>query len=414
MRSSKQKSYGFLRENESSRWSAEPRDEDGNIIGSQTSQAQRKRRRPGASMKECGYNDPEGKIQDFDYSPMFHQNSTVHYTWGKTESYGIIAPRRKRRRTVPKMKVGPNNLAGYSIFDDLAMDPEPIVPNSPERSGIFRIPLEVRELIYEYLLLYSKPILLDREWTKVEKRPDLNHSIMMTCKQISEESSAFFYRNNYFVALIRNQPPRKAWDVYIDSAKYLPLLKHAVVKVGYQADPQEWDRMTASCLRSLVQAQTRLKSLTLALQPLQKSSFYMPWFEEGIVGNKFGTPGFLAVHGAVMKAVKHVRCQVFNVVLNMFDGKKLLISVAMTGLTSMKTDTKTLEHADAEQKAKLMVNGVERQLLELKKRAKAIFKDSAKAIEEGKCRVLQEDEAVIYGLDPATEHQSDERRFLWL
>ncbi|RDW68441.1 hypothetical protein BP5796_09098 [Coleophoma crateriformis] len=414
MRCSKQKSYGFLRENESSHLPAEPRDEDGNIIGSQTSQAQRKRRRPGVSKKECGYDDPEGKVQDFDYTPMFHQNSTVHYTWGKTESYGIIAPRRKRRRTVPKMKVDPKLSAGYTIFDDLKMVPEPIIPNSPERSGILRIPLEVRELIYTYLLLYSKPILLDREWTRVEKRPGVNHSIMMTCKQISEESSAFFYRNNYFIALIRHQPPRKEWDVYIDSAKYLPVLKHAVVKVDYRYGSQDWARITASCLESLVQAETRLKSLTLVLKPRRTSSFYGRWFKEEIVGNNFGTPGYLAVRGAVMKVVKHVRCQGFNVILNMSGGKKLLMSVAMTGLASMKIDATTFEHADAEQHAKMMIDGVEKQLLELKKSAEAIFEDSAKAIEEGKCRVLQEDEAVIYGLNPATERQSDEQGVLWL
>src|SRR6266702_879403 len=81
---------------------------------------------------------------------------------------------------------------------------DPIIPNSPDRSPILRIPLEIREKIYAHLLVYKRPIIVKEDWITVERNPFQSHAILQTCQQFSEEASRYVYQSNIFRAVLRN------------------------------------------------------------------------------------------------------------------------------------------------------------------------------------------------------------------
>jgi hypothetical protein len=79
----------------------------------------------------------------------FGKESDNHYTWGKTQARPITAA---KRRGIKGPRVSMNDMLGlppglFGFVDEGS--PELIIPNSPDRSPLLPLPLEIREDLCE-------------------------------------------------------------------------------------------------------------------------------------------------------------------------------------------------------------------------------------------------------------------------
>src|SRR5450756_144101 len=109
------------------------------------------------------------------------------YSWGIPKSEPIQASRKKKTRSRITKKT-PEEEAYLLMMEDIRPK-RGGPPNTPDRCPIFRIPWEIREKIYAYLLVYERPIIVKEDWTTVERNPFQSHAIIQTCKQFTEEAS---------------------------------------------------------------------------------------------------------------------------------------------------------------------------------------------------------------------------------
>ncbi|KAL3428293.1 hypothetical protein PVAG01_01802 [Phlyctema vagabunda] len=390
-----------------SRKRAEPRDETGNLIGSETSQAARKRRRPGMSMVECGYDDPDGKVEDYDHTPTFEKNSIIHYTWGRTESQPITAPRKKRRTGSLLMLPGMGLGRGRDPrMGGMFGEPEEVtIPNGPERSHLLRVSLEIREMIYGYLLIHPRPIILDATWSRAESRNVLDHSIIRTCKQISVEASAFLFRNNCWVSLIRQVHGMRTFERLIH-ANNIPLIKNAVIKCT--SDRGGWASYTDMCssVQKLINAGVRLRCLTLVVEP--RKLLLSTTLDGLVTSSSIRYADFFLTKQRFMSLLPRVNCQVFNVIMYRPDGTRLLISIDMRALALIehgKNKNKNKDNGgekkrnqDSAKRVNKKIDLVRQELKGLKELFEDVFIHGVDGAEPGKCRLLDEDESITDGL----------------
>jgi len=180
-----------------------------------SSLASRKRRRPSCSVASLAALEDEETLES-KFVALFEKPSHSHLTWGKSSSSPIVATKRKgkcKQRHVFNTGKRMAFLFGY-------LEETEKLPNSPKYSILLRFPLEIREKIYGYLLLYEKPIIvkylmmlyskcfieltsLRADLTQVESLNLRCHAILRVCKQISDEAARFLYQRNTFRAVLR-------------------------------------------------------------------------------------------------------------------------------------------------------------------------------------------------------------------
>ena len=125
-----------------------------------TSFASRKRRQPTCSMASLRDLETEEDIEE-NFKGLFGEQSESHYTWGRTESKPIVAIKRKGPKAPRLGKMAMGKMPGPpGLFAQFEGTPEPAMPNSPDRSPLLRLPLEVREKIYTHFLIYRRPIIV--------------------------------------------------------------------------------------------------------------------------------------------------------------------------------------------------------------------------------------------------------------
>lgn len=76
------------------------------------------------------------------------------------------------------------------------------------KPAFLAMPLEIRERIYQYVLISDKPIRVFQSWTKVyqRQRPGIETSILRTSKRIYDEAIPILYGGNSFYYLLRDAP----------------------------------------------------------------------------------------------------------------------------------------------------------------------------------------------------------------
>lgn len=107
------------------------------IIGSYTSYASRKRRRPVCSMESLRELEDEVSLEA-DFIGYFGATAESHWTWGKTETQPILATKKKGR--APRFK----KTAADSAFATQVGREDPLclrIPNSPVRTAASHISL---------------------------------------------------------------------------------------------------------------------------------------------------------------------------------------------------------------------------------------------------------------------------------
>ncbi|EDO03601.1 predicted protein [Sclerotinia sclerotiorum 1980 UF-70] len=136
------------------------RDINGNIVGSKTSIASRKRRCPRVTLASLQIDDEDDDLSKFTTS--FGINSHSHNTWGIPSSTTIAAPKRKQKAFTFKQQLGVSrNHAGFfNRFPGLRnfeTTPEPVEIDCPSRSPFLRYPLDIPKPVLETFTIVLTP-----------------------------------------------------------------------------------------------------------------------------------------------------------------------------------------------------------------------------------------------------------------
>jgi hypothetical protein len=200
----------------------------------------------------------------------FAKESDNHYTWGKTQARPITAAKRrgiKGPRVSMKDMLGlPPGLFGFVDEDS----PELIIPNSPDRSPLLRLPLEIREKIYAKSLIFKRPIILQHDWEIVEHKLCRSNALALTlvCNQINLEATSFPYKNNVFRTILRPPPSDFFYrETFSINAKFLPLFKNVIITCEKENYCLEWFEKACTSIKKLSEANVALKTLTIVTFP---------------------------------------------------------------------------------------------------------------------------------------------------
>ncbi|TVY58177.1 hypothetical protein LSUE1_G010281, partial [Lachnellula suecica] len=263
-------------------------------------------------------------------------DSPSHDTWGITSQGDIIGTSKRRRKTtaVRKGKDGQAIMTWAEMMEDMAASTrKPIIWNTLEKSPILRLPLEVRERIYGYVLKYEKPILLKSNWEIPERNTFNSHALLRTCKQFAIECTPFLYAQNTFQALFR---PTTTRQLIYDDVPLLPSIMHhffrdIVLDFAKESWSIDWYEKTAACLEKLLAAKPTLNSLTLIMSPKKVG---MSTTAMGMRANPVAFADFLWDGGAVMQAVSKLCPRTLKVLIKK-GGKRFEIEVDMRCLRAL-------------------------------------------------------------------------------
>ena len=358
-----------------------------------TSLAARKRRQPTCSMESLRNLENEVTVEE-NFIGLFGAHSDNHYTWGKTEAKPIAAIRRKGAKG-PRLRM--KDIAGLprGLFPFLDVgSPEPTIPNSPNRSPFLRLPLEIREKIYAFFLIYKRPIIVQHDWEIVEHKQYRNNAIIYVCKQINAEASFFLYRNNAFRTILRPPPSSFYYrDTFAIPAQFVPLFKNVIITCERENYHLEWFEKACASVKKLSDAKVTLDSLTLVTFPQRVG---MSNTAIGMEAHPVTFADFFYEKGQLMEELKNLKCKVFNVVVKKFDGEdnrwRLVISLDLRYLNAGAVEEGKLANKETLKLAQSRAEAVEKELRGLKGRFEEVFEDDEGARMEGKCRLLDEDE----------------------
>ncbi|APA09724.1 hypothetical protein sscle_05g044940 [Sclerotinia sclerotiorum 1980 UF-70] len=373
------------------------RDINGNIVGSKTSIASRKRRCPRVTLASLQIDDEDDDLSKFTTS--FGINSHSHNTWGIPSSTTIAAPKRKQKAFTFKQQLGVSrNHAGFfNRFPGLRnfeTTPEPVEIDCPSRSPFLRYPLDIREHIYGYFLRSRNSILMNYDWEAVERCPSfVVKKILFICKQISAEALSFLYKNNTFHALLReNKSGRPAWNIPRIPTVYLNLVRNVIFECPKDNWNLDWYHKAAKSINTLAIAKPVLETFTIVLTP-KKVGFSSTAL--GFEDNAITFSDFLWDGGEIMSAIMKLVCKKLRVVVKKDNGRRIILDVDVFGSIFATSD----DHEDwfkedrTQQLARAALRTrVRSELIVIKDKFEEIFNNEEKAIEMGWCRVMDSDE----------------------
>ncbi|KAG7057579.1 hypothetical protein JMJ77_0004963 [Colletotrichum scovillei] len=182
----------------------------------------RKRRRTGGNTNAHDYHAVRERPPPRDYGATFARKSTAHFTWGAP----LMAPPlsqsarsdSKNKSAIPHTKskevVRPGswqarpNTGRYSGILSRTDTPESEPEPEPKSLGcpFLRIPLEIREDIYKYILVADEPIRVHQGWSAVypRNRVGIRTDLIRTCRQVRKEALNTLYGENTFLYLLRD------------------------------------------------------------------------------------------------------------------------------------------------------------------------------------------------------------------
>lgn len=275
-----------------------------------------------------------------------------------------------------------------NMLDEMRPRSRVAIPNDPARSPILRIPLEVRESIYAYLLVYPAPIKVRPDWMTLERNLFVDHSILRVCKLFAAEGSNFLYRNNTFQSLIRN--PATAILLRFDTPVFIPKIYHSafrklVIDCSKTCWNMEWYEKAVAGLNTLVEANAVIESLTLSMVPQRVG---MSTTALGMEVSPVTFADFLLFTGAFMGAVRKLAPRTFKVVVKKAGKKKLGMQVDLTYLRVGTEEDNALKIEETLKLRNAHAKHMEEELLSLKDRFEEIFENDEWAVSEGKCSVI--------------------------
>ncbi|KAF8862861.1 hypothetical protein BDZ45DRAFT_159816 [Acephala macrosclerotiorum] len=359
-----------------------------------TTQAQREKKRFKLSMASMDDDIDEEYISNLARTLIGESRDT----WGIPEQQPIkaVTGKKQRSRRVPNAfhEAEDRWMTMTEEMQSLQPVKKPIRPNTPDRSPILRLALEVREEIYRHLLIYTKPILVKQDWTTVERNTYVDHNVIFVCKQFTIEASAFIYRNNTFQALLRN-------PVYqfrrFDAPALLPTIYYAnlrnlVIDCSHDCWNLDWHEKTAKGIATLANAKAVIVSLTLVMSPQRVG---MSTTALGVEGTPITFADFLWYHGPLMEATRKLAPRLLKIIAKKGATKRLSMEVDMRYLQAGHLEEGPLANKETVRLRKQRITLVEVQLMSLKDRFEAVFTDDVRAVTEGHCTLLVDDKSAV-------------------
>jgi hypothetical protein len=388
------------------------------IIGSFTSNAERRRRKPTCSLTSLRNLEDEITLES-DFVGYFGATSESHCTWGKTETQPIAATKRKGKAPRFKKNSAKDNIA--ALFDS-GENLGPKIPNSAERSFFLRFPLEIREKVYGIFFLYPKPILVKYDLGSVERDNLRNRPILRVCKQISDEASSFLYRQNVFRAILRKtRATPHLHESFIIDPKFLSFFRNVIIECQKDNYSLDWYEVASLSIEKLVQAKAVLQSLTIVVLPQRVG---VSETAVGVEAHPITFADFFWFPGRFMTAIRNLPCKQLNIVFkktykipgpadhltpaglngnpqsgvmasaNVIITKRFLISLDLTYLARSPLEEGFLRNPETVNIQVGKDRAIRQELLSLKEKFEDIFIDGEKAVEQGKCRMIGEDEKI--------------------
>lgn len=367
------------------------------------SQAQRNKKRFKLSMASM-----HDEISEKDIAALaagLEGGGSSEYTWGFGMSDPLVGITRPKNRRGPRMGRGLKAMGDFEEADaayaammvDISMKSgggsraRSVKENDPSRSPILRIPLEVRERIYGYLVTYPKPIMVKHDFVTPERNAIVSHDIILVCKLFARECTAFLFRHNSIISLLRapvhlvvrfEQP-----SVIPDTS--LQFYRNITIDCARECYNSEWLEKATLGLKKLGEANASIKSLTLNFVPQRVG---MTSTALGMELHPITFADFLWVEGEFMKAVVKLAPKILVVVIKKEGRMKLQIKIDLRYLRAGELGVGPLANLYTIRVAKKKARAVEAKLRGLKELYEEVFEDHRRALMEGRCGILMDDQ----------------------
>ncbi|KFX97620.1 hypothetical protein V490_02718 [Pseudogymnoascus sp. VKM F-3557] len=324
----------------------------------------------------------EEPVHPEDYSTSFAEDSTCHQTWGILDSgptHAISKPRRYRGLNARKESAR------------LRRTEKSKPAHKPAYPLLTSLPMELREIVYGYLLLNNGPIILHTDWCEVQRNATLDVGILRVCKMIYEEATRFMYQRNVFHALVRDSGALSRFDQCI-LPPYVHLFRNLVIENTKESWGLKWMRITATSIQTLIESEVSLDSLTLVFAPKTLTADIVAGKTEDMA--KLASA--LAEKSGILKQLVRIRCKVINLVIKL-EGRKLVVSLDIRHLRC-DYSTSVFDDQGTKQGRRVRARKARKDLSGLKRVVERIRDNWERAVRLGVCRVMGEDEKISDGL----------------
>jgi len=318
-------------------------------------------------------------------------------SWGTPELRPIAAQKQQKRRNYKNLASGDLEEEWKAMMEAARATknpPPPIVPNSPDRSALLRLPMELREQIYGYLLVYNEPILVKHDLIMVERNPFQDRSIVLVCKQIAAEASAFIYRANTVRAIFRrpNFVSRQYEEPSTIETKFHQYFRNLIIDCTSDCWNLDWQEKATRSIERLIEAKSYIAALTLVVVPQRVS---MSTTALGVEMNPITFADFMWYPGDFMTAIRKLAPQLLKIVVKKGPKahvKRLEFSIDLTHLQAGSKENVLIANPETIQMGRMREEAVHAELIGLKQRFEEIFEDDEWAINEGKCKLVSDNE----------------------
>jgi hypothetical protein len=224
-------------------------------------------------------------------------------------------------------------------------------------------------------------------------------ALTLVCNQINLEATSFLYKNNVFRTILRPPPSDLFYrETFSINAKFLPLFKNVIITCEKENYCLEWFEKACTSIKKLSEANVALKTLTIVTFPQEVG---LSNTAVGMEAHPITFADFFYAEGQFMIELRKLRCKLLNMVVKKIDLKdidaedntwRLLLSLDLRYLHAAEIEEGELVNDETIKFARRKAEGVEKELRGLKERFESVFEDDDKAMQEGKCRLLDEDE----------------------
>lgn len=316
-------------------------------------------------------------------------NSLSKTTWGIPTTSPIKATTGPKTKNIGKRLTKRGSTSAVEerwafILQDMKGPQVEIIPNGPKRSHLLRMPLEIRERIYAYLLKCPSPILVQRDWRTVETTPSINHPIRRVCKQVNHEGTTYLYKQNSIQAVFRKNT--RAFSFYNEPAmidsRYIAYYQNVIMDFDSECWSYDWYEKATESLQILIAAKAVLKSLTLVVAPKRVGTSTTAL---GMESSPVTFADFVWYDGDFMRALCELAPREFKIIIKKGATKKLTVLVDLKYLGASEKQQANLANLVTSNMLLRKECILADELRGLKDRFEEIFEDDAWAVRERKC-----------------------------
>lgn len=328
-----------------------------------------------------------------DHAEIFDEISPSRLTFGSANFDPIAALRPKRRYRSFRADIFSND----DIYGTSSEGHGPSARGTmPAYLHFLRLPLEVRERIYDFLLIHTRSILVDHQWTRVQRNSPKDNNIIRTCKQIMEECSNFLYKKNIFATVIRR---RTGMSINRSiNPRYLRYIRNVIIWFPQTSCTGEFQELGISCIQKLITCGTILESLTIGIAP-RETGLTHPESKEA-KHNPITFADFFNKDTKFMEIIQRLPCNTLNIIISKLSAtaigglddeqrwKQYLIKLDKRSISTDDESSWLFGDRAAMEGGLRRASRIKEQLDILQGRIQETFENEELACEAGICRML--------------------------